>query len=216
MPEPKKMGGQKIWRVYLCGSSDVIDSLLSTKDGGGKLEKGLRELVTDKYAGAVEIQTIRDPRGPLAGSVPDIVVLSAQPAVVAEIPAAEFKHSLTEQIREIKQKLNAHVIVYNCSSVEPNDNVYTYYGMPDTFAIRVHRANLALMQISQLEGISIIDVERIIGQLAGDRAVKKPLDYIDEAYAAMGQEFLRVMEDVGFFENRPLVMQVGQAAAARS
>ena len=207
-----KMGSQKFWRVYLCESNDILDSLLSRNDGGGKLEKGLRELVAEKHG--VEIQTLRNPSGALAAGAVDIVVLSAQPAIVASVPAEEFKQSLTDQIREIKQKLHAHVILFNCSSVDPDDNVYNYHGIPDTFAIRVQRANLALMKISQSEGISIIDVERLVGQLAGDRCVKAPLDYTDDAYTAMGEEFLRVMEDYGFFENRPLVLQVARAAAS--
>ena len=179
-----------------------------------ELDKGLRELVREKYPD-VEIQTVRDPAGPLSAGAVDLVVLSAQPAITAEIPAQEFKQSLLDQVQRIKQELNAHVIVYNCSSVDPDDKVYNYRGIPDTFQIRVHRANLVLMQISQLEGISIIDVERIVGQLAGDKVVKGPLDYTDEGYAAMGREFLRVLEDIGFFENRPLVMQIGQAMATR-
>ena len=213
MPEPR-MGGQKAWRVFLCESHDVLDSLLSLRDGGGRLDKGLRELVRGKYPD-VEIQPVRASGGPLMAGAVDIVVLSAQPAVTAGMAVEEFKRSLIDQIRQIKQQLNAHVIVYNCSSVDPGDHVYNYHGIPDTFAIRVNRANLALMQISQMEGISIIDVERIVGHLAGEKVVKGPLDYTDETYAAMGQEFVRVMEDIGFFENRPLVMQVGEAAAAR-
>src|SRR5438105_2872730 len=132
MPEPK-MGGQKVWRVYLCESNEVIDSLLSIKDGGSKLEKGLRELVAEKYGEAIEIQIVRDAGGPLAAGASDLVVLSAQPAVAAAVPALEFKQSLIDQTLELKQKLNAHVFVYNCSSVDPEDNIYSYHGIPDTF-----------------------------------------------------------------------------------
>ena len=213
MPEPK-MGGQKVLRLCVSESDDIIDSLFSIQYGGRKLEKGLRELVQEKYASAFEIELIRDGGSPLTRQA-DVVVLSLQPAVAGPVAVEEFKQSLIEQIREIKRKLNAHVIIYNCSSVDPDDNIDNYYGRPDTFTIRVHRFNLALMQVSVLEGVSFIDVERLIGQLAGERHVEKPLHYSAEAYQAMCQEFLRVLEDIGFFEKRPLVMQVGQAGTAK-
>jgi hypothetical protein len=126
------------------------------------------------------------------------------------LSAACSKENLSRLIAAAKQRLDAHVVIFNCSTIDPDDNVHNYHGIEDTTALRIHRLNLALMELSCQEGISIIDVERLISEMGGERHVLAPCRYSDEAYEAIGQEFLRVLADIGFFENRPLVLQVGQ------
>ncbi|HLF04737.1 MAG TPA: hypothetical protein VI855_05920, partial [Dehalococcoidia bacterium] len=119
--------------------------------------------------------------------------------------------NLQRLIQEIKHRLGAHVIIYNCSSVDPEDTMSNYHGIKaDPVALRIHKLNLALMQLSIREGISIIDVDRLIAELGGEQHVIKAMTYSNTALEAMGKEFLRVVEDIGFFEKRPLVMQAGR------
>lgn len=222
MSEPK-MGGKPVLRLFLAGGDDVNNSLLSIEDGGNKLSLGLRELVHEKYPMEYKVEFVREDQtqelssandaefpSQLIGEPLDVVVLSIQADVNGSIPADQFEGKLLRLIQAVKQRVGAHVIVYNCSSVDLSDNIHNYFGRPDTFSVRVHRFNLALMRLSTLEGISIIDVERLVGQLAGERHVTAPLNYSVETYEAMCQEFLRVLEDIGFFEKRPLVLQIGQ------
>jgi hypothetical protein len=132
-------------------------------------------------------------------------------APVVSNSAARSKEDLKQVIQEIKQRLDAHVIVYNCSSVDPEDRTSNYHGMKtESTALRIHRLNLALMQLSIETGISIIDVDRLIAELGGAQHVLKAMTYSDTALEAMGREFLRVVEDIGFFESRPLALQVGR------
>jgi hypothetical protein len=127
-----------------------------------------------------------------------------------QLSAARSQENLRRLIAAVKERLDAHVLVFNCSSIDPDDNVHNYHGREDTTALHIHRLNLALMELSCQEGISIIDVERLISEMGGERHVVAPCRYSDEAYEAVGQEFLRVLADIGFFEPRPLIMQIGQ------
>lgn len=129
---------------------------------------------------------------------------------IGQIPVSESKENFTRIIQTIKEELDAHVLVFNCSSIDPEDHIDNYCGREDNRELRTHKLNLALMQLSALEGISIIDVDRLIAELGGQQHVRQWCRYSPEAYAAIGQEFVRVLEDIGFFENRPLVMQMGQ------
>jgi hypothetical protein len=80
--------------------------------------------------------------------------------------------------------------------------------------VRISLFNLALYEISVLEGISIIDVDRMIAELGAENHVVGPMTYSDAAYHHITQEFLRVMEDIGFFEHRPLMLQIGKRPKA--
>jgi hypothetical protein len=132
-------------------------------------------------------------------------------ALMGTISPAQAKENLHRLIREIKQRLGAHVIIYNCSSVDPEDHVANYHGLnADPAALRIHKLNLALMQLSIQEGISIIDVDRLVAELGGGQHVVRAMTYSGAALETIGKEFLRVLEDIGFFEKRPLAMQVGR------
>jgi hypothetical protein len=126
------------------------------------------------------------------------------------LSAAEFKANFTRLIKAAKERLDAHVLVFNCSTIDPNAQVHNYFGREDDLALRIHKLNFALIELSIQEGISIIDVDRQIAELGGQRHVIGPCCYSDEACAALGQEVVRVLADIGFFENRPLVGQIGK------
>jgi hypothetical protein len=122
----------------------------------------------------------------------------------------QFKENWTQLIRGLKERLDAHVLVLNCSPLDPREHTHDYHGRPDTPAVRIQRYNLALIELSMQEGISIIDVHRLIAELGGERHVKGYGRYSAEAHSAISRESLRVLEDIGFFEPRPLVLQIGQ------
>lgn len=275
-----KMGGGKRLHVFIKGNDDVRDSLLSSREGGKMVRRGLRELIRDKYLGDFNIETDHEPCGrfdlllqQLGGSTfaedlskagldidgnflaaqfqsrlfeeaPDLIVFSIQSEVdhdmwrhrqkgyffcppprweqvwspyqkewfleqfstMGLIEVHQFKENFIRLIKAVKERLDAHIIVYNRSSMDPDDHTHNYHGLEETLALRIHKFNLALMEISVLEGISIIDVDRLTAEFdgRGGRHALKALHF------TICQEFLRVLEDIGFFENRPLVMQMGR------
>ena len=137
---------------------------------------------------------------------------SGQFAPTGLLPVAEFKENFSRLIRVVKERLGAHVLVFNCSTLDPDDDTCNYHGREDTLALRTHRFNLALMEISMEEGISIIDVERLISEMGGGQHVIGILRYSGAACEEIYQECLRVLADIAFFESRPLIMQVGRRA----
>ena len=278
-----KMGGKERLRLFLKGNRDLLDSLLSLRESGQKLDRGLRDLIGEKYHGAFQIDLIHEPcarsdfliqqreLGCVAEELRqqgmddnraiadifgsrlfeeeiDVAVFSLQPEIshslwkhrqegylfcppphweeerpplrkqwlqeqfhpTGLLDVKQFQANFVRLIREIKERLGAHVIVYNCSSFDPEDRTSNYHNIEDTKSLRVQKFNLALMEISALEGISIIDVDRLIAELGGDKHVQKAFDYSSEACRAICREFLRVLEDIGFFEDRPLVPQLGK------
>lgn len=126
----------------------------------------------------------------------------------------ESRDTFVSVIRAIKKRLDAHIIVYNCSPIDPRDNIYSYHGVDDTLSIRIHRFNLALIQLSYREGISLIEVERIAASFGGEH-VPSPLVYSPDVSDAVLREFVRVMDDIGFFAERPLVPQLGPRGESR-
>jgi hypothetical protein len=124
--------------------------------------------------------------------------------------AMQLAMTLERVVAAVKRQRGPHVIVFNAASFDPDDEVHTYHYIPDTLAVMIQRINLALMQVSVRTGISIVDVDRLIAELGGARHVLRALVYSADAHRAMREEFVRVLEDIGFFEHRWLTMQVGQ------
>ena len=126
------------------------------------------------------------------------------------LPVQQSQENLSQIINYVKEKIGAYIIFYNCCTIDPSDQVYNYYQQKYTLSERIKQFNLALMKLSIQDGISIIDVDYQLARLGADQYVNKAFDYSAEAQKVICQEFLRVIEDVGFFEKRPLLMQIGQ------
>jgi hypothetical protein len=214
-----KMGGKKVLRVFLQGDDDLSDSLLGGPEERGAGAHPFQDLVQDKYHGAFTIELTHEPctrsdflatplHSRLFEGSSDVVALSVRPEVA--LSAGPLKENLARLIRTVKERLDAHVLICNVSTVDPDDQVHNYHGRGDTWALRAHKFNLALMELSVLEGISLIDVERLVAEHGGYRHVLHAGRYSREVHEAIRREFLRVLEDIGFFEDRPLVMQVGR------
>jgi hypothetical protein len=212
------MGGQATLRVLAVGNDDVRDTLLARAGGGHALEAGLAEQARAKYPevtvavryvpGGAGLGTAGAAR--LAEEPADVLLTSVEPSVGDDFDAARFTADLADLIQRVKAGSGAHVIVMNGSTVDPADRVTRYAGRPDPLAVRVNRANLALMDLSIREGISIVDVDRLIAELGGRDHVTAPMRYSPAACRVIGDEILRILEDIGFFERRPLVMQLGK------
>jgi hypothetical protein len=220
---PPKIGGKARLRILVAGGPDVRDGLFSRIDGGQALARGLRERVADKYAGrfAVDAEYVRWDPSPLppalaarvADPLLDVAVLTVEPAVRDGTGAEELRERLGALITGVKATGGPHVLVWNTSSVVPGDRTSRYRTGDEPLAVRAHRLNLVLMELSVLHGISIVDVDRVIAELGAADHVREAFRYSAEASDALCGETLRILEDIGFFEERPLVAQVGRRRA---
>ncbi|MGH9167142.1 MAG: hypothetical protein ACRD02_04795, partial [Acidimicrobiia bacterium] len=146
---------------------------------------------------------------------PDLIVFSLHAELLGAADSGTdpevFTENMLRVIRLLKEQLEAHIIFLNASTIEPGQEISNYRGVEqEPFSIRAHRLDLALTELSVREGISIIDADRLLAELGAAQHVMGPLDYSAVACEALCRELLRVVEDYGFFEERPLVSQVGQ------
>jgi hypothetical protein len=111
-----------------------------------------------------------------------------------------FQSDLAILVEEYFTRWNAAVLVLNASTIDPDDNLYTYRGLEDTLPLRTNQFNLALLRISMEKGISIVDVDRMVSE-AGAAHVLKSLHYSDEVNRTILQEIIRIIEDLGLVQN---------------
>ena len=83
----------------------------------------------------------------------------------------------------------------------PGDGVHCYLGLDETYPTRIRRFNLALVELSQEIGISIIDVDAIVARHGSDRLKLDTVHLTPEGYEEVTKETVRVMDDIGVFDN---------------
>jgi hypothetical protein len=213
-----KLGGGSPLSVFVKAGADVVDSLFSTREGGAKSTIGLRDLLLEQHDGAYEVVLTHEPPEPapeladdlerLVTARPDVVVFS----VSADLTTSpdDFYEGMSRVVKLLKGATDTRIIVYNCSSVDPNETTINYRSTPNPPSLQVHRLNHRLLELSISEGISIIDADRVVAELGGEMHVRGGLlDYSREVCEALCREFARVLADYGFFERRPLLPQLG-------
>lgn len=215
----------------------LADVVLSKADGGNHLESGLKERLSglaegidievnvEEYSGIASL--LPDLAGDnlaLASSAPDVVILSLAAEMDrlkevgrSEAALAAVKADLVAAIRQVKEKVGAHILATNVSTLDPAHPVYTYHGVTEEpWTLRGHRLNLMLIEVSHDEGISIIDVDRKIAEVGGDSAVTAAARYSQAGCEGIVEEIVRIVEDYGFLDDRPLMEQVGAVAGRGS
>lgn len=217
-------------KLFLTGTDRLRDMLCSTADGGRKLSRGVRELVAEQYAGKAEVdvvfepsvgaaslrQAIEDGSSQLSESAANLVVTSVDAEFAAgDMASADaYERDMLAVIRSIKANPGSHVIVLLASTIDPETIVSNYQREEsDPTSLRVHRYDLAAMRLSFEEGISVLDVDRIIAEMGAADHVPAFLEYSEAACQAIATELVRIMDDYAFFDDRPLLPQVGREDA---
>lgn len=215
----------------------LADVVLSKNAGGSYLEKGLKERLSgladaidfdvkvEEYSGLGSLlEDLASDSPALAASDPDVVILSLAAEMdrlkevgASETALAEVRADLVAAIRQIKDKVGAHILVTNVSTLDPENPVFTYHGVAEEpWTLRGHRLNLMLIGVSHDEGVSIIDVDRKIAEVGGDSSVTAAARYSQRGCEGIVEEIVRIVEDYGFLDDRPLMEQVGAAAGRGS
>lgn len=123
---------------------------------------------------------------------------SFEPAPLLDVAAS--MRSLETIVARLRAQRDRPVLVYNLSSVVPGDTVHSYLGLGETLSLRIRRFNLALCELSQRIGISVIDVDAIVAQ-AGVSVAKLDARHLRaEGARRVAAEVVRVLEDLGCFE----------------
>jgi hypothetical protein len=73
-----------------------------------------------------------------------------------------------------------------------------------------------LVRVSHDLGISVVDVDRALAEIGAAGKLDAAMVYGPEAAARIADEAVAVLADYGFFDDRPLLEQVGAAAGEGS
>lgn len=105
-------------------------------------------------------------------------------------------------IARLRAASDAPILVYNVSALVPGENIHCHAGMDELFSTRIRRFNLALVELSQQTGISIVDVDRIVAT-HGARTLKFDTTHLTPAGCrAVAEEVLRVLLDHGLYDGQ--------------
>lgn len=225
------MAGKQTLKLAVIGNADITDAVLARGDGGSRVDRGVKEMVARSYPdhelivdhypspGLSELRSeLESDRSTFAASRPHLVLLSIAEEVLRlgsrgqtpETAVRAVKDDLEAVIRIIKQDIGAHVLILNVSTLDPSDATITYHALAEEpFGLRAHRLDLMLVEVSHQEGISIIDVDRLLAELGGRENVEAAARYGPRACERIAAEVVRVIADYGFLDDRPLLAQVG-------
>jgi hypothetical protein len=100
-------------------------------------------------------------------------------------------------IDRIRMRTNVPILIYNVSSIIPGDTVHCFQGLGEIYSTRCRRFNLGLVDLSEETGISIIDVDTIIGRAGADKLKLDAMHLTPEGYRLVAEEVVRVLGDLG-------------------
>jgi len=109
--------------------------------------------------------------------------------------------NLAAVVARLRETQDVPVLVYNMSAVIPGDFVHCYLGLDESYATRVRRYNLALVELSQAIGISIVDVDAVLARHGADRLKIDAMHLTPDGYRLVAREVVRILDDLGVLEN---------------
>jgi hypothetical protein len=219
--------------IWVEDAERLIDCVLSRTHGGAMLDRGVNDLIraiNPDFEATIKVvssdgltnlrQRLSSGETPLIESGADLVVLSLAGEVERFVPGepsdnvvASVRADLVACVELIKEKVGARVFVANLSTLDPDDPVSSYAGRAkDPFVLIAHRLNLMLLGVSHDEGISVVDIDRKIAEVGGGESVIGVARYNSLGCATIAEEIVRIIEDYGFLDDRPLMEQIGARA----
>ena len=192
-------------------AKDAVATSDAVSDNFGSTELTIRFEESDGVADWLEELAKEGSATALAEFDPDIVITSIEPEIDS-LGEPESEHvqlwmeQATRTIGAVKEKTGANVFWLNTSTVDTSEHVFNYHGLPrEPRSLRVQRLSLALVGLSHELGISVIDVDRVLAERGVDN-VEDPA----ARTSVIRSEVFRVLEDYGYFDDRPIAVQVGQ------
>ena len=124
------------------------------------------------------------------------------------LDVAQSMESLGKIVERIQAHRDVPILIYNVSAIIPGEAVYNYQGLDETYSTRCKRFNLALTDLSQETGISIVDVDTIIARAGADRLKVDAMHLTPDGYRLVAEEVVRILGDLGVLpaiEDQPCV-----------
>lgn len=129
--------------------------------------------------------------------------LRAEFEPVEPLTAEASMRNLSAIVDRIRRRSDAPILVFNLSPVVPGEAIHCFQGMGETFSTRVRRFNLALTELSEQTGASIVDVDALLAR-AGADALKIDAMHLSPAGCRLvAGEVARVLADLGLLTAAP-------------
>lgn len=194
----QRRGGRGPVRVLATGTTDVLGAVtaLTARDGPAPLE------VVGVPTGAT---TLAELAALVADAGLDVDVALIGLAGDLDTPLDELEATATTLVRRLRDDLDVHVLVVNVSTWSPDAR---------SGDLRAARLDVLAIELSAAEGVSVVDVDRLVAELGAAGHVAGPGAHDAVVDGLVAAEVVRVLADYGFFEDRPLVAQVGQEDVA--
>ena len=219
--------------IFAEDAGQLGDVLRGRDEGGSLIDHGLVNRIGELYPGVDTRLEVRPSTGitglkaelesgdsPLLADPPDLLILS----IASEIDrfttterAPETVAAIESDLREVITALKAvgvRTLVCNATTVDHDDPIFTLSGRDaEPYTVSAQRLALLLSGMSRETGISVVDVDRVIAEAGGGKTVEGRLLNRSGCEHVL-EEIVRIIEDYGFLDDRPLMDQVGVGAAS--
>jgi hypothetical protein len=142
----------------------------------------------------------------------DAIVLSVGLAMPLDGRGPDIEQWFTAPLAEAVAVLKDHdvfVLVLNGSTYDPSETSASWTDVGLQPSLVVHRLDAELIRLSVLDGISIVDVDRLVAEMGGTEGVQSLLDYTLTCGDSVRAEIVRILDESRFFTPGQTVAQVG-------
>jgi len=105
--------------------------------------------------------------------------------------------ALARVVARLHEAGDPAILIYNMSPIVPWERIHCYAGVPETLAIRIRRFNLALVELSRLTGVSIVDVDAVVARGGADRLKLDAVSLTAEGCRLVAEEVVRILVALG-------------------
>ncbi|MCT7989004.1 SGNH/GDSL hydrolase family protein [Laspinema olomoucense] len=117
---------------------------------------------------------------------------------VGQISVEEFMDNFTQIIQLIRQRTEAHILVFNILSLQSGEQIHNYQFVKNSQSMRRREFNLALVELSRKLNFSIVDLDRILRK-AGIEEMYDFAHFPNELNLPIAREVFRIMQELEIF-----------------
>ncbi len=118
------------------------------------------------------------------------------------IDCSASMRNLEAVIQRLRTRSTAPVLIYNMSAFIPGERVHNFAGLGDMLSTRIRRFNLALIELSERTGVSVIDVDAILARAGAERLKIDAVHLAPEGCRLVAEEVVRVLAEHGCLPER--------------
>jgi hypothetical protein len=117
---------------------------------------------------------------------------------VGKISVEEFMDNFTQIVRLIRERTEAHLLVFNILSLQSGEQIHNYQFVKNPQSMRRREFNLALVELSRKLNFSIVDLDRILRK-AGIEEMYDFAHFPNELNLPIAREVFKIMQELEIF-----------------